>query len=879
MGALGAVGGLAGGASAAPGGGEATANSLPPGISDGPGSDLFQPIPLAGNTTFEELRTSGLTEDLRGRIDHAPKGLCTCWGIPFAIDRIALCTGEAFEIPLPPTAATWLVFQHTSDLGWPQANEQGVFEASRGFGLLGEHVADYVLRYADGREIRQELRGRHQIGMVTRGWGQCCFQAVAHIKPHPLRTLSEQPRNGEWGWTQTRVANPDLPRWVNWLWAWENPHPETPLVGLRIEPGERPVVLSAVTAGLVGSQPLRWESRRKAVLRLPDGATLDEALSGNGLSRHVRLDLGQVISVLPRPTYPGDDWETSPCNTSPGLAPREVLVEFTAHPNACFHLEDGARVPVSALGASSGPMRLVRRAERRVRLRVVDQATGKPIAAKIHLHGEAGEYLPPLDRHRIPDQRWYEDFSVDYVSPPNHLCTYIDGETVVDLPLGLIYAEVTRGFEIRPIRRKLIVGPETSELTLELERVLPWRERGWVSADTHVHFLSPPSAHLEGAGEGVNVVNLLASQWGELMTNVGDFDGLTTYGTREAGGDGEHLVRVGTENRQHVLGHISLLGYRGRIIAPMCAGGPDEAALGDPVDVLLTEWARQCRQQGGLVVVPHFPNPRAEHAAAIISGDVDGIEMTSWSNLYGGIDPYALSDWYRYLNCGYFVAAVGGTDKMSASTAVGTIRTYAKLPPRRAFDYEAWKEAVRAGNTFATYGPLVEFTVEGRPPGTWIEMGPSGGTVSLEWRLGSVIVPMSRVDVMVNGEVRESLRVDRWSAEGGVELPLDRSAWVALLIRGRFPGRREIIAAHTSPVMVEVAERPFSAAADAMTILDQIEGALAYLDTVGTRADEEAYRRMRMVLTSAHRSLHNRMHQMGVFHEHTVTNDHPEHHS
>jgi hypothetical protein len=128
-----------------------------------------------------------------------------------------------------------------------------------------------------------------------------------------------------------------------------------------------------------------------------------------------------------------------------------------------------------------------------------------------------------------------------------------------------------------------------------------------VTADTHVHFLSPMSALLEGAAEGVNVVNLLASQWGELMTNVGDFDGQNTWGSRENGGDGEYLVRVGTENRQHVLGHISLLGYRGRIIAPMTTGGPDESAIGDPIEILLTEWARQCKQQGGLVVLPHFP--------------------------------------------------------------------------------------------------------------------------------------------------------------------------------------------------------------------------------------------------------------------------------
>ena len=188
------------------------------------------------------------------------------------------------------------------------------------------------------------------------------------------------------------------------------------------------------------------------------------------------------------------------------------------------------------------------------------------------------------------------------------------------------------------------------------------------------------SAMLEGSAEGVNVINLLASQWGELMTNVGDFDGRSTWGSKETGGDGEYLVRVGTENRQHVLGHISLLGYRGAIISPMTTGGPDESALGDPIEILLTEWARQCKQQGGLVVLPHFPDPRAEHAASILSGDIDAVEMTSWGDLYGGIDPYSLSDWYRYLNCGYLVAAVGGTDKMSANTAVGAVRTYARIP-------------------------------------------------------------------------------------------------------------------------------------------------------------------------------------------------------
>jgi len=107
---------------------------------------------------------------------------------------------------------------------------------------------------------------------------------------------------------------------------------------------------------------------------------------------------------------------------------------------------------------------------------------------------------------------------------------------------------------------------------------------------------------------------------------------------------------------------------------------------------------------------------------------------------------------------------------------------------------------------------------------------------------------------------------------------LDRSSWLALLVRGRYPEQGEIIAAHSSPVMVDVEGSQLLAAADAMTMLDQIEGAIAYIDTIGTRAQVEAYKRMRLVLTSAHRELHNRMHQSGHYHEHTPVTDHPEHH-
>jgi hypothetical protein len=863
-----------------------------PSIQDGPASALFAPLPFKGSTVpLAGLAERGLSGDMAAALDHAPSGDCVAWGIPFHVGEVVLVAGESVAVEWTPRPAEWLVFMHTSDVRPVEPGPGGFFSPMRGEGQLAEHAADYVICYADGSQERIAIRRRHELGAFRHRWGEECFACVPHAKPHPWRPPHEQPGGG-WGFAQTRVVAADGGAWINWLWAWPNPHPDKPIAGVRFEPKAGAVAVAAISAGSASSHPLRWQTRRKAVLTLspatlPAGQAFAPELDERGLLRQIQLDLGQVIAAVRRPLYPDEGWAATYNNQIAPRSENEILVEYTAHPDACFHLDGGQLIPVRSLDRSEArPLQPVAAATQRVVFKAVERGSGRPVPVKLHVHGEWGEYLAPLDRHRIANPAWFEDYSVDFVhggtwdgdSASAHTCTYIPGETTLDLPLGRaqppfgkVYVEVSKGFEIRPVRQVVEVGPDTREVVVEIEKVLPWRAAGWVSADTHVHFLSPMSALLEGSAEGVNVVNLLVSQWGELMTNVGDFDGRTTWGLREAGGDDEYLVRVGTENRQHVLGHISLLGYNGRIIAPMTTGGPDESALGDPVESLLTEWARQCKKQGGLVVVPHFPNPRAEHAAAIVSGEVDGVEMTAWGNLYGGIDPYSLSDWYRYLNCGHLVAAVGGTDKMSANTAVGAVRTYARIARDEPFTYRAWMDAVRRAETFVTYGPLLEFAVDGRPMGSRIDMPAAGGSVDVVWQVASVTVPMSRVELIVNGEIRESAAVAPEAAGGTWRVKVERSCWLALLVRGHYADKPEIVAAHSSPVMVMVDGSPLLAAADAVTILDQIEGALAYLDTVGTRAEDAVYKRMRLVLVAAHRSLHNRLHQAGAYHEHTPT--------
>ncbi|PYU68156.1 MAG: hypothetical protein DMG49_16725 [Acidobacteria bacterium] len=154
---------------------------------------------------------------------------------------------------------------------------------------------------------------------------------------------------------------------------------------------------------------------------------------------------------------------------------------------------------------------------------------------------------------------------------------YVDGTFQVELPVGEVYVEMTKGFEYKAVRRRLKIEAGQRELRLEIGRMTDLRSQGWVSADTHVHFLSPTTAILEAQAEGLNLINLLAAQWGDLFTNVGDITNEPLVSR-----DKETMVWVGSENRQHILGHIAMLGPSAPVY-PMSATGPDESYLGDPL--------------------------------------------------------------------------------------------------------------------------------------------------------------------------------------------------------------------------------------------------------------------------------------------------------
>lgn len=851
-----------------------------------PPSDLFTPIPL--DAAFNCDRAM-LDERLRPREDLA-FGARSCRGIPFAFGSAGqanaiLLDGGEIIIAAGDLRASYLVFAHIvedrrqhlpSELAEIDAIQP--WERPMAANELGDLVAEYALRYVDGSSAAIPVRRRFAIQQARVFWGASAFAAVPHTQDDVIRSASEHFDLGNllrdtYGRGETRHGSGrDAAAEHIWLYALPNPNPDKTISEIRLTGKDERALIYGISATQVEAHPLRAYTRRKLALTLPEGLKFNAIGELDG----VDIDLGVVISARAQLDYDRDSWFGEATNAQPARSETAAIIEYAAHPQAKLYLqaEDGELI-ASDLSQSDGWSVWTNEARQLVRVKVRDE-NGREVAVRIHFHGERGEYLPPRGNHRKVNGYWFEDNYGEFVNGLNQYA-YIPGHCEVELPLGEVYLEISRGYEMKPIRTSFQVTAQTNEFTFTLEKLLDWGERGWISADTHVHFLSPQTALLEGAAEGVNVVNLLASQWGEMFSNVSDFDGRTTLGAKDFGGDGEFLVRVGTENRMQVLGHISLLGYSGAMIHPLCSGGPSESAIGDALDLSMAEWAERCIKQNGLVVLPHAPNPQAERAADIVLGLVHAIEMMTFNPFDTQITPYGLLDWYRYLNLGYQIPVVGGSDKMSAASLLGGIRTYAHLGERE-FSYETWMAAVKGGNTFVTVGPLLELEVEGLAPGSRLDLPAGGGTVALTWRVASAAMPIERVEVVVGGFAVEEQSVDgALQAAGSCAVSVSESSWIALRVRGSHGGRQGEIAAHSSCVQVRVdGARPFKRE-DAIAVLEQIEGAIAYVDTLAPQPAARQYKKIRSAIEAAHNRLHQLMHRQGIYHQHNPLHQHGEH--
>jgi hypothetical protein len=333
--------------------------------------------------------------------------------------------------------------------------------------------------------------------------------------------------------------------------------------------------------------------------------------------------------------------------------------------------------------------------------------------------------------------------------------------------------------------------------------------------------------------------------------------------------DDETMVWVGTENRNHLLGHLSLLGVQDEPVFPMCSGGPPESYMGD-YDILLTDWAQAGRERHGVRVRPHFPTPICEEPVYITLGELDAVEIRDVANAAEqDLDALPYREWYRYLNCGYRVAAVGGTDKMSAGVPVGGVRTYAQLDTNEGMTMDNWGNAVRGGRTYTTSGPLLDLRVDGQPMGAELHLPSGGGTVEIE-ATAHCLWPMHAMQLVRNGQVIANTTRKNGARELKIhhQAKLTESCWIAVRAGSTWqcyrPGGNNI-GAHSSPVYVIVGDQEIFNPSDATYMLTLLDGGMTYLDRLSVRYDEERHQRM---LEMFLRARHKLEHRLGIAHDH-----------
>ena len=439
-----------------------------------------------------------------------------------------------------------------------------------------------------------------------------------------------------------------------------------------------------------------------------------------------------------------------------------------------------------------------------------------PVAAKVSVKRKDGKFFAPLGSlYRFSGGRMH---------------FYARGGAELLLPAGTYEIVAWRGPEHRVFRTEIeLEGGKRRVLEVKLERWTDAWSRGWFSGENHIHanygygaWYNTPASILDMCeGEDLNVCNLMVAN----SDGDGVFDREFFRGQLDARSTSRTLLYWNEEFRATFWGHMTLVNLK-QLVEPVFTGFLDTTNPWDaPTN---SDIADHTHLQGGHVNYTHpASNPNDPYLGAysakslpvdVALGKIDSIDI-NWS-----YEP-TLSLWYRLLNCGFRLPASAGTDcflNRISSRLPGSDRAYVKIEGD--FSYEGWVKGLKAGRSFVTNGPILEFT-----PGEIIRLD-APGEVPVKAAVTS-LAPLDRAEVMMNGVVvaKGAIAADKLSATVDEQVKVEKSAWIGVRA---FAGRLQ---AHSSPIYVEVAGQPAHSKADAeyfLAWIDRLEAQLKKRDRV-----------------------------------------------
>lgn len=464
------------------------------------------------------------------------------------------------------------------------------------------------------------------------------------------------------------------------------------------------------------------------------------------------------------------------------------------------------------------------------------------ITVFLHILDEQGHRTPARvsvtderGRFYAPEGAWiHADDGIDRAERPFEAHYFhTSGDASVTMPAGKFHVEIITGFE-RPLQPNMIMTTSGTNRYIQVELSPKWRFGGdrstWISGDLHVHMNyagayrnTPAHLAMQAEAEGLSVVNNL------IVNKEQRFPDIAYNGKQlDPASKADALVVHGQEFHTSYWGHMGLLGIRGGVLLPGYAGYPNTAAAS--LSPMNGDVADMAHAQGALVGYVHpfedvpdpFANPpqtiKNELPVDVALGKVDYLEIVGFSDHRA-----TAAVWYKLLNLGYRIPAGAGTDATANYAApirghVGMDRVYARVPAGP-LKIQAFLAALKGGHTFATNGPLLDFSLGQQRIGDELKYDAPQTEAPFTATLRS-IVPVDRLEVVCNGRVVQTLALTgkRDSADVTGKLPLGESGWCLLRAssdKAEYPVLDNYVYATTSPVYVTIGGKPPRSPADA----------------------------------------------------------------
>jgi hypothetical protein len=437
------------------------------------------------------------------------------------------------------------------------------------------------------------------------------------------------------------------------------------------------------------------------------------------------------------------------------------------------------------------------------KLTVKDAETGALVPARVGLYDSTGR-APLASDNALMLQRFADDLRMLPVNDrtfwpsTNRQAFYVDSEYEAKVPVGTYELVATRGLEFRAFRGTIdIKANQTNNVTISLERYVNMPAKGWYSGDAHIHLTRDKAADpvIWGmvAAEDVYVGNLL-----EMGNITGThFKQPAEWGRASRFERDGHFILSGQEDpRTWFLGHTIHHNLETPIHAP-----PEEYFLYHKV-------FDESHAQGGVSGFAHAgwgqrgADPaQMDRGMALLApfGSVDFIEVLQGGRLTS-------DGWYRLLNLGLRVSPAAGSD-WPYTDFPGVVRNYVKLDG--SLNLDRWFESFRAGHTYVTNGPLVEFTINGQPMGSEIRVKKGAKLdIAASAELNPDVDTLDRLELVVLGDVAHTEAAKGEQASLKKSIVAEHSLWIAARAFGARAEPRNTVIGHTAPIYVVVDDEP-----------------------------------------------------------------------